>query len=254
MDSPDYLKTISRLARKSRLRANRLWHKAQGKPCVHFLHLGKTGGSAVKYAIEHSANPHARYVIYLHPHATKLRDVPENQRFFFFLRDPISRFVSGFYSRQRQGQPRYFLPWTSGEKAAFAHFNTPNELGLALSSIDPGEKTNAEAAMKNILHVKDSYWYWFESREYFMSRVRDLFFAGFQEQLSRDFETLKTRLGLPYLELPADDVHAHRNPAGLDTSLDEQAVENLTNWYAGDYDFVNLCAELVREQEARHCS
>lgn len=243
------MKTLSRIARKSRLRANRLWHRLQGKPRMHFLHLGKTGGSAVKYAIENSRNPHTRYVVYLHPHATTLRDVPPQESFFFFLRDPISRFVSGFYSRQRQGRPRYFLPWTPDEKTAFEHFGSPNELAGALSSGDPQEKANARAAMNGILHVKDSYWNWFESTDYFSSRLPDLFFIGFQERLSDDFEVVKAKLGLPEISLPQDEVHAHRNPANLDRSLEPQSVANLKHWYAADYELVDFCARLVRERE-----
>ncbi len=45
-----------------------------------------------------------------------LRNITEGEGIIFFLRDPTSRFVSGFYSRQRQGQPRYYSPWSSDEK------------------------------------------------------------------------------------------------------------------------------------------
>jgi hypothetical protein len=244
--------TLPRLARKARARAQLAWHRAQGKPCVHFLHLGKTGGSAVKYAIENCPNPHLCYVIYLHPHETTLRDVPQGHKFFFFLRDPLSRFVSGFYSRQRQGQPRYYMRWTPEEQAAFQRFASPDALGVALSSADPEERAAAEAAMRGILHVKDSYWKWFESRDYFLSRLPDLFFIGFQEQLADDFEVLRNKLFLPCVALPEDDVFAHRNPPGLDRSLSPQAVANLRRWYADDYAFVELCHDIVRQRESVH--
>jgi hypothetical protein len=247
--SADYLQTASRIARKSRLRAQRFWHRAQGKPRLHFLHLGKTAGSAVKYAIESYANPHTRYVIYLHPHETTLRGVPQGEKFFFFLRDPVTRFVSGFYSRQRQGQPRYFLRWTPAEESAFARFSTPNALAAALSSADVNEKAQAELAMQSILHVKDSYWNWFESAEYLSSRLPDLFFVGFQEQLSADFEILKSKLGLPDIALPRDEIHAHRNPPHLDKSLDETAIANLRTWYAADFELVDMCEHLVQERQ-----
>lgn len=243
----DVARTLSRITHKGEIRAMRFLHRVSGKPCVHFLHLGKTGGSAVKYAVEDCPNPHVRYAIYLHPHETTLRDVPVGEKFFFFLRDPVSRFISGFYSRQREGRPRYFLRWTPDEKIAFERFGSPNELARALSSADREERTAAEAAMRSILHVKDSYWNWFQSEEYFLSRLPDLFFVGFQERLSEDFDIVKSRLGLPALALPTDEVHAHRNPAGVDKRLDERAVANLQAWYAADLRFVDLCRELARE-------
>jgi len=65
----------------------------QRKQILHFLHIGKTGGSAVKYAIsQHSID--SRYEIHLHPHVVRLNDVPKGEKVFFLLRDPISRFIS----------------------------------------------------------------------------------------------------------------------------------------------------------------
>ncbi|HVO49260.1 MAG TPA: sulfotransferase family 2 domain-containing protein [Steroidobacteraceae bacterium] len=221
-----------------------------GRKRVHFLHIGKTGGTAVKHALNEFGRSSPRYVIVLHPHQTRLRDIPAGEKFFFFLRDPASRFVSGFFSRQRQGRPRYFFPWTQEEQAAFEHFATPNQLAAALSSPDADERTRAQAAMKNIEHVRDSYWTWFENEEYFRSRLPDALFVGFQESLDEDFQTLKSILSLPdRLSLPADSILAHKNPSGLDVSLDEAAIANLKSWYAEDYRFIDLCRRLIRPRQ-----
>jgi|688.fasta_scaffold455285_2 hypothetical protein len=55
------------------------------KPKAHFLHIGKTGGTAVQQALE----PHlhaGKYAIVLEPHATRLADVPPGEAVFFLLR------------------------------------------------------------------------------------------------------------------------------------------------------------------------
>ena len=71
--------------------------------------------------------------------------------------------------------------------------------------------------MRSVPHVRDSYWKWFESEEYFLSRLDDLFFVGFQQHLSEDFELLKSRLRLPSdLMLPDDDIQSHANPRHLE--------------------------------------
>jgi hypothetical protein len=57
----------------------------------HFLHVGKTGGTAVKHALQPIA---ARFGIVLHPHPTTLPEVPAGEFFFFFLRDPAARFAT----------------------------------------------------------------------------------------------------------------------------------------------------------------
>jgi hypothetical protein len=228
-----------------RSEARQRYSRARGKQIVHFLHVSKTGGSAIKHALK----PHrqtSQYTLVLHGHRQPLRGVPEGDKIIFCLRHPISRFVSGFYSRLRQGQPRYFVRWSPSEEAAFRCFDTPNRLALALSSADPQEKLQAEKAMRSIGHVKDGYQKWFESDAYLQSRIPDLFFIGFQERLSQDFELLKSKLGLPWdIQLPADDITAHRNPDNLDKKLDAQAIENLRRWYAADMRLYELCRRIA---------
>jgi hypothetical protein len=229
--------------------SKRVIHTAKGRQFVHFLHIGKTGGSAIKYALKlYSSN--ARYAIYIHNHNFILRDVPKGEGVVFFLRDPIERFISGFYSRQRQGQPKFFFPWSSGEKDAFEYFNTPNDLAITLSSQNREKKYRAQKAMKSIAHIKDIFWKWFESEEYLKSRMSDIFFIGFQERLFEDFEILKSKLALPdSIMLPRDEIQAHKNPDHLNKNLNEKAVENLKNWYKEDYKVIRICKEIIENQD-----
>jgi hypothetical protein len=173
----------------------RLLGRVAGKQFVHFLHIGKTGGTAIRYALHSWGEQNNCYLLFFHPHRVTLEDIPRGEKVFFFLRDPVSRFVSGFLSRQRQGYPRYDSPWNRNERIAFRRFATPNDLASALSS--PGEKEAAVHAMKSITHVKDSFWHWFRNEQYFRARITDILFAGSQEHLSADFEILRSILGFP---------------------------------------------------------
>ena len=232
-----------------RNKALHLLYHIQCKKVLHFLHLGKTGGTAIKHALL-QAPPGKKHVLYLHSHNVKLQDIAKGEGVFFCVRDPISRFISGFFSRQRQGQPRHFTPWSTEERFAFESFSTPNQLGKALSSQDPELKHRAQKAMNNIQHVNNSYWDWFTDEDYLRSRQTDIFFIGFQEQLTEDFELLKKRLKVPAtIELPRDDINAHRNPKHLDKSLDAQAIVNLKAWYREDYRFIELCREIINQQK-----
>lgn len=211
---------------------------------IHFLHIGKTGGTAIKYALKKYPVTN-KYAIFTHKHDTKFTDIPSGEKIVFLLRDPISKFVSAFYSRKRQGQPRIFIPWKAEEKIAFEYFETPNELASALSSDNGEVKSRAEKAMRSIGHVKSSYWDWFQNEEYFIQRASDIFFIGYQESLTQDFTLLKEKLGIPYhVQLPNDDINAHRNPKGVDKSLEEAAVENLKKWYIKESQFIALCKTL----------
>jgi hypothetical protein len=216
----------------------------RGQSVIHFLHLPKTGGTAIKHALlpyQHRD----KLIIELHEHSFLLRDVPRKQKVFFFVRDPISRFISGFYSRQRQGQPRYDARWTPAEASVFATYRTPNELALALSSPQADTRQSAMTAMQSIRLVNYSYWHWFENEQYLLRRSNDILFIGFQENLTADFEILKQILQLPEaVQLPQDDLQTHRNPIGLNMELAEEAVANLTDWFSRDYEFVEMCRKL----------
>jgi hypothetical protein len=212
----------------------------EAKP-VHFLHIGKTGGTAVKHALKGHVDT-GYYKVQLHPHGVRLRDIPVGEKVFFILRDPISRFISGFNSRKRKGQPRHHFPWSPGEEIAFKLFDTPNALGKALLSENEEIRNRAVEAMHSIQHVNSTYSNWLESRPYFLSRIADIFSIGFQETLAADFAILKKKLGLPEtVDLPQDEVQSHRSPRDLDTHLDKEVIENLQRYYADDYDFIELC-------------
>jgi hypothetical protein len=108
------------------------------KQRAHFLHPGKTGGTALKAALAPVALD-GRYEIHLHRHNVLLSDISLGDRVFFSVRAPLDRFVSGFNSRRRQGRPRYDIPWSAAEERAFTTFTSPDALGRALSSNDPEE-------------------------------------------------------------------------------------------------------------------
>ena len=89
---------------------------------IHFLHIGKSGGTAIKHALNDAKHVESGLSFVLHPHSTRLSDIPVGDKVLFTLRDPLSRFCSGFYSRLRKGQPRYNFEWSEGESRAFSKF------------------------------------------------------------------------------------------------------------------------------------
>jgi hypothetical protein len=217
----------------------------QGLQVVHFLHVRKAGGSAVKNALSTIAVEEQGVHFELHPHRFSLRDVPVGDKAFFFLRDPLTRFVSGFWSRYRMGRPKNDIPWTWQESQAFELFHTPNALARALSADTPELRSKAVKAMRGIRHVNSSYSDWLISAEYLEKRRDDILMVGRLESLNNDFERLKSLLNLQCdLALPRDGVKAHRSPGGEDKHLDAEAERNIREWYAADYEFIELCRRL----------
>jgi hypothetical protein len=214
---------------------------------IHVFHIGKTGGTALGHALVEHAGTSA-YTLLFEGHRLTLGDVPIGEKFMFVIREPLSRFVSGFNGRLRMDRPRYDYPWREEEEVAFAHFKTPDALATALSSRDRGERKRAEKAMRGIAHVNTSYRYWFGDGDTFRRRLPDLFFVGFTDRLDDDFEVLKRKLGLPAeARLPRDETVAHRTPDSFDDRLSDVARGNLERWYAWDVAFYRLCRELAPE-------
>ena len=228
---------------------------------VHFLHVGKTGGSAVKRALRtgkvaywHERNAHKFTAtpygkIHLHHHSMRIDQVPEGDYLFFFLRDPVARFISGFNSRLTKGQPRYYFEWTPSEREAFEAFPTAQGLATALASSDDAQREAAEKAMKSIRHLR------FMTRNVGTPRKlrkhrKQIVYIGRQETLDRDWVQMREIFGLPAdLELPSDPVTAHRSqrPAGA-TELDDAAVAALRRWYARDYELLDFCEDIRRRE------
>jgi len=195
---------------------------------IHVLHIGKTGGTAVKAALEAHLDKFK-----LHGHSVRLSDCPPGELVFFALRHPVGRFVSAFNSRLRKGLPRYFYDWSKGEAAAFAHFASANELAEALSSRNPLRRHRAHAAMRNIKHVRTPLDYWLGSTEALLSRRADLVIAE-TRTLQSDFSRLLRLAGLDPLDLPTDPVVAHVTADHMKKHLSDAARLNLTKWYAQD--------------------
>lgn len=223
------------------------FYRLQGRTIVHLLHISKTGGTAVKDAIR-ANKPGQEYALFLHQHNTQFKNIRKGDKVVFFLRDPVSRFVSAFYSRKRQGQPRYNRAWTRKEKTIFEEFTTADQLASVIYSEDIQLATKAQSAMKAIGHVKTHYGFWLENSDYLESRRSDIFYIGFQESLEEDFFRLKKRLKLSSeLKLPSDDSAAHKTPASEDKHLSSQAIENLRCWYEADYRLMEFCRQIASE-------
>jgi hypothetical protein len=215
------------------------------RPPLNVLHIGKTGGTALKHVLREHQNESC-YQLLFRGHDVTLADVPVGEQYMFLIRDPLTRFVSAFNGRLREDRPRYHYQWRDEEKVAFAIFKTPDELAVALSSPNETSRREAEDAMHGIGHVNTPYTFWFRDEKTFGSRLSDVFFVGLQERLDEDFELLKRKLGLPVeARMPRDETVAHKTPIGFEDQLSDVGRANLERWYAWDVAFVELCRELA---------
>ncbi|MDE4276774.1 sulfotransferase family 2 domain-containing protein [Phaeobacter gallaeciensis] len=138
---------------------------------LFFMHVGKTGGTQVKRFIRNAVGApklqepqviQDRIVLLNHctlGEAEKRFGEPTG--LILTYRDPIERFVSGFYCRQRMGLPEHRARWDAAEAAAFLYFKTANDLAEALSSEDPTKYSAAHFSMHAIRHIRRGYQFHF---------------------------------------------------------------------------------------------
>ena len=150
------------------------------RPVAHFLHIGKTAGTAVNVALMASSGYGE----------VPAREAPAPDRSARWYRRPITTSsVCGirstgtsvvFSTESGRARPAIFIPWNKGEAKAFARFDSPDALAVSLSA-GGAEQQDAEAAMRAIQHVRSSYWEWFRDPDYFKSRADHILWIGRQE-------------------------------------------------------------------------
>lgn len=218
---------------------------------VHFLHVGKCAGTAIKdLATRINALPNGPRIL-AHGHSKKLAELPCDATYFFSVRHPVSRFVSAFSMRKRKEQPRLYREWTAGEQEAYELFPEANDLAESLFAPAAAGKA-AFAAMQSIGHM---------SFQHGLFKVRDVLSARpplcvlRQEKLAADVAHLLRLLGVDQeVGLPADSTRAHRNDYSQTPPLSGKAIENLTAWYAVDIEYYRLIDAWVDESQGRDSS
>jgi hypothetical protein len=219
--------------------------RASGKRVVHMLHVRKTGGTAVKAALENAALP-ADLRLLVHGHSISLAKIPVSDDVFLFLREPVSRFVSGFEMRRREGRPRHYRAWSPAERRAFERFDSADDLALGLVARDTSTRNAAERAMADIYHVRSHLTDWLVDEAEVRARRDRLIFVGWQERLDVDFAQLVALLGLPATtSLPDDEFVANRASAtDRARELSGDGADIIRAWYADDYRLIALLADL----------
>ena len=203
---------------------------------VHFLHIGKTGGSAISRMLKNAVSPACQ----THRHSIKLRDLPRGARYFFSIRQPVSRFYSGFYSRKRQGKPLFSFPWSPDEALAFRTFEHANDLAEAL--FDPAPiGLQAVQAILSIQHTAQKQVSWFEAHGQIFDIHPPVWIVR-QENFAGDLARLRERVQLELSAEPGTEpVHAN-DYSGL-PPLTDKAKANLERWYSDDIAFYTLCEQ-----------
>lgn len=235
------------------LSVRRLHRSTPQRREVYFLHIGKAAGSQVKHMMAQVNAVRVDIRFRALTHDVVLADLPEPSDYFFSIRNPITRFRSGFYSRKRFGRPLNDILWTPHEATAFGNFEHAAELADALFA--PGEAgLKAAAAMKSIRHTAQDQIDWFALAGDIFT-VRPPVWVLRQEHLEADIKILFDRLGLEFTPEPRRDAKgAHANDYSDIPELSETGIANLKRWYAQDFAFYDAVETWMASQIGEQAS
>jgi hypothetical protein len=214
---------------------------------VCILHVGKAGGTALGAVIDQHRRTVPGANVRMYPHEDTLPALAQTEPdavFVFFVREPLSRFVSGFNSRLRRGRPRYDSAWSAEEAEIFAWFSDANTFAEALSSSSREERQAAEAGLQAIRHLRLGYRHYLGSVQTLEALRPRIAFIGRQEFFEEDLDRLKCLLGIdPAIVPPSDDFGAHRNPATLNKLLSARAEDNVRAFCQDEFTLHRWCID-----------
>ena len=196
---------------------------------MNFIHIGKTGGSAITESIKQFIGKDTDYGKFvISGHGGKLTN---EGKYIFFVRNPIDRFVSAYLSGFREGKPRYHYPWSPMEKKYFTMFPTPNQLAESLY-----ENEDANEAMKHLRHVNTSLTHFLGDSTNIQKCKDNIIFVGTTENLSEGFTTIKKILNIE-TGLVTDEIKTHKTPNQYShlKKISPKGVENIRKYYNEDY-------------------
>lgn len=135
----------------------------------HYIHLPKTGGTAIKYALQQQAERECDITISIPRtgHNQRLANMPHNV--CFIVRHPLDRFCSGFWERATMPERKHksdteykhipgfgYKPYSELEKTILAQCSTPDQF---LTYIRTGGETQA-AGTPGLFELTASLTHW----------------------------------------------------------------------------------------------
>ncbi|HKL69567.1 sulfotransferase family 2 domain-containing protein [Salibaculum sp.] len=219
---------------------------------IHFLHIGKNAGTQIKRISEVISEGSPNRPIVSHTHDFFLKHLPPKAKYFFSLRDPVSRFKSGFYSQKNHGRPAFNVPWSSDEEITFQEFEHANDLAESLF-VEGDLGMKAWAAINSIRHTAQHQSDWFYLRGNFLQLTPPVWIIR-QENFDEDLEIFLARAGydipLEDLVAPPQSTASNRNDYSDIPPISDKGKENLRRWYAQDFELYRACEDWLDAQKA----
>jgi len=226
-----YLKKNYFLLFKTRLNLN--------KNLIYYIHIGKTGGTLLKSIFLNKKNN-----IYSLSEDTKLYELDTNQKYIVSIRDPISRFISAFYSRRNKSEI-YSKQFFSIEAIGFYLYKNANNLAEDLYSKNILKTILSHISMRCIPTLNENIFYWFDIQDL---KKNPPSFIFENSSFIEDWKIFSEKFGFHKQEI-FNNVDKENRTIGKEEYLSEKAKENLKRYYKKDIKIYNYCLKLKKSLE-----
>lgn len=217
------------------------------KDTLHFLHIPKTGGKAVKKTVREMREKGVKsdsYQLTLHDHFTTLPDLPSDESFIFAVRDPVDRFISSFYSLKRTCEKEDCF--TPEFRKLYDLYPEVSDLLSDMFSSSEEKKERSQFAFSHHLQIGElgSYWYWFKDPEYLRNCAGRIFCVLSQDTLQKDFNRLMVQLEIDTPNtLPAWGEYESRTSPS-DYQIEPKLARLLRQRQQSEYEFLQQLVDL----------
>lgn len=222
--------------------------KLRDLPTLCLLHVGKTGGTYLRNLAHKDAYKQRNIVRCTHSDTleTTAKQYGDNRQLAFSFRDPAERFVSAFYSRQRQGRPRYQAVWTPGEAISFRYFETPQQILADLRSHSEVSRSASYFALAHIQHIKLGYVHYFQSatRLRLEHKSGNILLCVETPKISENLHRISKALRDLPISPSKDDLHA--NPKDVE-KLDEAARSTMRDHFREEYEIYEAAQQIAKD-------
>jgi len=187
----------------------------RSKKPLHFLHLGKTGGTTIRSAVGDRSLGKFRMRDKIfwkyYPKVVFHYDVPQAfqklPNLFFFIRDPIARYKSGFeyskrilISNEKTMHNESFAADPATRKQLenlFEQFSSFEEWISCLSKTEDNDKHDFATRLKEAIpHLRMDYTYYFKDLQNVRKHSSKVIFIGRQETFTDDIKALYNLIGI----------------------------------------------------------
>lgn len=200
-----------------------------------YIHIGRTAGTAFRLSI--SSNPTLSQKVNYNKHNITLPDLSPKSKIIFCVRDPVDRFVSGFYQRKnklkRHISENQVSSWCKKEVAALDSYQDINHLLKELFSTDKIIRKNCLKKITNIMHIGryGSYWYWFKENDFITLNKSRFYSVLLHEKFEESMMRLIKKLGVDSLDIVKSRSISYDEYAPIDNNYRSELIQFLQHEY-----------------------